>query len=101
MWDKFPIRIRPLCSIYMRGSQLIERSIYPINKKQIYLTFIFYLNLFQPPCCPTLLSIRFVGVLGVDLLILRNSHYAPPQWVFLVKNDCQINIVDLVVGLTI
>jgi hypothetical protein len=39
MWDKFSIRIRPLCSIYMRGSQLIERSIYPINKKQIYLTF--------------------------------------------------------------
>jgi hypothetical protein len=37
----------------------------------------------------------------VDLLILRHSHYAPPRWVFLVKNDCQINLVNLVVGLTI
>ena len=64
MWNRFPTGIRSPLSIYTRGSWSTERYIYPIYKKPIYLLFMFYLKLFEPPFCPAILWTRFACILS-------------------------------------
>lgn len=79
---KLSYRDKTTTCIYMRGSLLIERLIYPIIKHTSTFTFyLLHIKLFQPFAI-TVFLMRFAGILGVVLPILRRPRYTTPQWVF-------------------
>jgi hypothetical protein len=92
-------------SIYIRGSWRMEVNHTQVIKKSNYYTLFFLSLALQTLCYLALLLTRFFSILdGLDYpkaFLLSGESFWRCSWAFRMKNEHQIYIADLLVGLIV